>query len=191
MKILCGLGNPGTEYEKTRHNVGFMVCDILSARHGISFSSKKFSGWFAGGTIFGEKILLLKPLTYMNRSGQSVGPAVHFYKLLTSDLVVIHDDVDLALGRVKIKVGGGTAGHKGLRSLVDSLADENFIRIRVGVGRPADSRMDIADFVLSKLSSGEETLFRSSLDQACDAVEAVIKDGPISAMNEFNRITDE
>ena len=146
-KLIVGLGNPGPKYSWTRHNAGFMVLDELARRAGIAVSRKTFSGFFGEGTYRGERLLLLKPQTFMNLSGRSVNPALHFHRLSLQDLIVIHDDLDIPFGRVKLKDGGGHAGHNGLRSLMQELGGGQFARIRVGVGRPLHG--DAADYVLS------------------------------------------
>ncbi len=186
MKLICGLGNPGAKYQNTRHNVGFMICEILSKRHGISITTRKFSGLLGSGRIGNEKTLILLPQTYMNRSGNSLGPALHFYKLETSDLIVIHDDIDLDPGRISIKVGGGTAGHKGLNSLRSNLGNGDFIRVRFGVGRPEIPLMDVSDFVLSKFGKTELKVIEERLLLGADAVESILNDGPARAANIYN-----
>ena len=135
MQIWTGLGNPGEKYAMHRHNVGFMVCDVLAEMHGFGAVQKKFSGWAQEGRIGGEKILLLKPATYMNESGRAVGEALRFYKLGPDALTVFHDELDLAPFKVKVKQGGGTAGHNGLRS-IDQHIGRDFRRVRIGIGHP-------------------------------------------------------
>ena len=135
-KLIVGLGNPGPKYLWTRHNAGFMVLDRLSALAGIPITRKSFSGLSGEGSFQGERLLLLKPQTFMNLSGRSVGEALHFHKLSLSDLIVVHDDLDIPFGRVKLKEGGGHGGHNGLRSLVQDLGSGQFLRVRVGIGRP-------------------------------------------------------
>jgi len=135
MQLWVGLGNPGAKYALNRHNVGFMICDTIAEVHGFGPVQKKFSGWLQEGRIGSEKILLLKPATYMNESGRSVGEALRFYKLGMDDLTVFHDELDLAPFKVKVKHGGGTAGHNGLRS-IDQHLGKDFRRIRIGIGHP-------------------------------------------------------
>lgn len=186
MKLICGLGNPGPEYETTRHNAGFMVCDILSRRHNIPVATRKFSGLSGTGMIGSDKILILKPGTFMNRSGQSAGPAMHYFKVELEDLIVIHDDVDLDTGRIVVKQGGGTGGHKGLRSLIQHLGSPDFYRIRFGVGRPDNPAYDTADYVLSGFSKDEEDMVEQALEDAADAVETLLDKGFVFAANRFN-----
>jgi PTH1 family peptidyl-tRNA hydrolase len=182
--LVAGLGNPGREYERTRHNVGFMVCDELARRHGASFRSK-FSGQLAETRIDGRRAALLKPLTYMNDSGRSVGAAARFFKLPPERLLVLHDEVDLEPGRLQARFGGGLAGHNGLRSVAQHLKTPEFLRLRIGVGRPerGDPR-PVADFVLSPFD--EFTDVEALVQRATDAVESIVRDGLEDAQNRFN-----
>jgi PTH1 family peptidyl-tRNA hydrolase len=182
--LVAGLGNPGREYERTRHNVGFMVCDELARRHGASFRSK-FSGQLAETRIDGRRAALLKPLTYMNDSGRSVGAAARFFKLPPERLLVLHDEVDLEPGRLQARFGGGLAGHNGLRSVAQHLKTPEFLRLRIGVGRPerGDPR-PVADFVLSPFD--EFTDVEALVQRATDAVESIVRDGLEGAQNRFN-----
>lgn len=184
--MICGLGNPGAGYQNTRHNVGFMICEILTRRYGITVATRKFSALVGSGRIDAEKVIILMPQTYMNRAGQSIGPALHFYKLDISDLIVIHDDIDLEPGRIGVKVGGGTGGHKGLRSLQSHLGTPDFIRVRFGVGRSSHPEMEVSDFVLSSFSKEESSLIHERLDMAADAVVDILENGPLIAANKFN-----
>ena len=184
MKLVAGLGNPGQEYAATRHNVGFMVADLLAARLGVYTWSRKFKGRLATGDLGGERVILLKPETYMNLSGDSVQPAVAFYRLEPADLVVIHDDVDFELGRLAVKVGGGHGGHKGLRSIGQRLGLD-YVRVRLGVGRPA--RGDVSNHVLGAFKGDERAVIDELVERAADAVEAIIRDGAKQAQNRFNR----
>ena len=154
-KLIVGLGNPGSKYQWTRHNAGFMVLDRLSDIAGISVARKKFSGFYGEGDWQGDHLLLLKPLTFMNLSGRSVVEALRFHKLHLKDVVVIHDDLDIPFGKVKFKEGGGHAGHNGLRSLVAELGSGDFTRVRVGIGRP--SRGDVVDYVLNRFTDDEQS----------------------------------
>ena len=146
-KLIVGLGNPGSKYQWTRHNAGFMVLDRFSKDAGIAVTRKNFSGLYGEGTYHGERLLLLKPQTFMNLSGRSVAAALNFHKIDIQDLIVIHDDLDIPFGRVKLKEEGGHAGHNGLRSLLQELGSGRFVRLRIGIGRPLH---DVAaDYVLS------------------------------------------
>ena len=154
MHLLVGLGNFGKEYEKTRHNFGFMLLDQIIADYRFSVVGKKFSSEVFSGEIAGEKIVAINPQTYMNNSGVAVLEAVQFYKIPPENIIVFHDEIDLALGTVKMKIGGGNAGHNGLKS-IDSVIGKEYWRVRLGVGRPANAEFEIADFVLSKFLRDE------------------------------------
>ena len=182
--LVAGLGNPGREYAPTRHNVGFLVCDELARRHGGSFRGK-FSGELAEVRIDGARVALLKPQTYMNESGRSVGAAARFFKLEPEQLLVVHDEADLDLGRLQARGGGGLAGHNGLRSVAQHVRSQDFLRLRVGVGRPerGDPR-PVADFVLSPFSPEDDV--EALVDRAADAVETVVRDGLDEAQQRFN-----
>jgi PTH1 family peptidyl-tRNA hydrolase len=182
--LVGGLGNPGREYARTRHNVGFMVCDELARRHGASFRSR-FSGDLAELRLDGRRIALLKPQTYMNESGRSIGAAVRFFKLPPDRLLVLHDEVDLDPGRLQARLGGGLAGHNGLRSIAQHLKTQEFLRLRIGVGRPTrgDPR-PVADFVLSPFD--ELVDVEALVGKAADAVETIALEGLEEAQNRFN-----
>jgi|SRR5689334_1255435 PTH1 family peptidyl-tRNA hydrolase len=182
--LVAGLGNPGREYERTRHNVGWLVVDELARRVGGSFRSK-FSGRLAEVRLDDQRLALLKPETYMNESGRSLGAAVRFFKVAPSDLVVVHDDVDLDEGRLQARLGGGLAGHNGLRSIAQALGTPEFLRMRIGVGRPGrgDPR-SVADYVLSDFAS--ETDIDALVARAADAVEALAREGLDEAQRRFN-----
>ena len=183
-KLIVGLGNPGSKYTWTRHNAGFMVLDTLSRANGIPVARKSFSGLTGEGTLHGERLILLKPQTFMNLSGRSVLEAMQFYKLANSDLLVIHDDLDIPFGKVKLKEGGGHGGHNGLRSLQQHLGGGQFARLRVGVGRPIHG--DAADYVLSPFSKEELAELPRLLDELSRLVELVISEGLPKAMSLFN-----
>jgi peptidyl-tRNA hydrolase, PTH1 family len=182
--LVAGLGNPGREYARTRHNVGFMVCDELARRHGASFRSK-FSGELAEMRLDESRIALLKPQTFMNESGRSVGAAVRFLKVPPGSLLVLHDEVDLDPGRLQVRLGGGLAGHNGLRSIAQHLRTQDFARLRIGVGRPerGDPR-PVADFVLAPFD--ELVDVDGLVARAADAVETIAQDGLEEAQNRFN-----
>jgi len=183
-KLVAGLGNPGSKYLWTRHNAGFIVLDELSRRTGIPIARKTFSGLFGDGAWHGNRLLLLKPQTFMNLSGRSVNPALNFNRLTLGDLVVIHDDLDIPFGRVKIKEGGGHAGHNGLRSLMQEMGSGDFTRIRVGIGRPV--RGDAADYVLSPFSRDELAQLPRLLDGVIELLELLLEEGALKAMTLFN-----
>ena len=181
--LVAGLGNPGREYANTRHNVGFMVADELARRHGASFRSK-FSGEVAELRLDG-RVALLKPQTFMNESGRSVGAAVRYFKVPPEALLVVHDEVDLEPGRLQARLGGGLAGHNGLRSVAQHLRTGDFLRLRVGVGRPErGDRRPVADFVLSPFAP--ELDVGSLVARAADAVELVATEGLEAAQQRFN-----
>jgi peptidyl-tRNA hydrolase, PTH1 family len=182
--LVAGLGNPGREYADTRHNVGFMVCDELARRHGASFRSK-FSGDLAELRLDDARVALLKPQTYMNDSGRSVGPAARFFKVDPRDLLVVHDEVDLEPGRLQARRDGGLAGHNGLRSIAQELGTRDFLRLRVGVGRPerGDPR-PVADFVLSRFSA--EVDVDGLVERAADAVATLVHEGVEETQQRFN-----
>src|ERR687885_1361965 len=182
--LVAGLGNPGREYERTRHNVGWLVADELARRHGGSFRSK-FSGRVAEMRLGDLRLALLKPETYMNESGRSVGAAARFYKVSPERALLVHDDVDLEEGRLQARLGGGLAGHNGLRSIAQHLGTNDFLRLRIGVGRPGrgDPR-SVADYVLSPFDPEEDE--DGLVVRAADAAEAIARDGLEAAQQRFN-----
>ena len=183
MHLIVGLGNPGAEYYDTRHSVGFAVADLLAERSGSGFH-KKFKGELGRARVAGTSCLLLKPLTYMNRSGVSVALAGAYFRVPPEDMIVVHDEVDLPFGRLRVKVGGGHAGHNGLRSLVDALGSRDFARIRMGVGRP--QRGTMSDHVLSGWRAEEREWVDDLITRGADAVTEILRNGPTAAMNRFN-----
>ena len=184
-KIIVGLGNPGPKYQWTRHNAGFMVLDRLSAISGIPVTRKKYSGLFGEGSWNNAQLFLLKPQTFMNLSGQSVLTAMRFHNLSVKDLVVIHDDLDVPFGQVRLKDGGGSAGHNGLRSMVSELGDGSFARVRVGIGRPAHG--DVVNYVLSDFTKVEFSLLPTVLDNILDLLSTYINEGLSKAMSLYNK----
>jgi peptidyl-tRNA hydrolase, PTH1 family len=182
--LVAGLGNPGREYERTRHNVGWMVVDELARRHEGSFRSK-FSGQLAEVRDDERRLALLKPETYMNVSGRSVGAATRFFKVDPGSLLVVHDDVDLDPGRLQARLGGGLAGHNGLRSISDALGTQDFLRLRIGVGRPGrGDRRPVADYVLSSFEP--EVDVEEVVSRAADAVDVIVREGLEPAQQRFN-----
>ena len=182
--LVAGLGNPGREHEHDRHNVGWMVVDELARRHSGSFRSK-FSGRVAEVRVGGRRVALLEPETYMNDSGRSVGAAARFFKVDPSDLVVVHDEVDLEPGQLQLRLGGGLAGHNGLRSIAQVLGTQEFGRLRVGVGRPGrGDRRSVADYVLSPFEVEDDPA--EIVKRSADAVEALLTEGLGSAQQRFN-----
>jgi peptidyl-tRNA hydrolase, PTH1 family len=182
--LVAGLGNPGREYERTRHNVGWLVVDELARRHGGSFRSK-FSGRLAETRLDDLRVALLKPETYMNESGRSLGAAARFFKVDPASVLVVHDDVDLVPGRLQARLGGGLAGHNGLRSIAKGLGSQDFLRLRIGVGRPGrgDPR-DVADYVLAPFEPDEDV--DALVSRATDAVEMLAREGLERAQASYN-----
>lgn len=182
--LVAGLGNPGREYERTRHNAGWMVVDELARRTGTSFRGK-FSGKLAEARLGELRLALLKPETFMNESGRSVGAAARYFKAPADTLLVVHDDVDLEPGRLQARLGGGLAGHNGLRSIAQALGSQDFLRLRVGVGRPGrgDPR-PVSDYVLSEFEPDVDV--DGLVTSAADAVETIVRDGLAAAQARFN-----
>ncbi len=182
--LIVGLGNPETKYSGSPHNVGFMVVEELARRHGISVRGK-FSGKVGDLRLESTRVVVLQPLTYVNRSGESVRQAMRFYKLPPEALVVVHDEVDLMPGRIQVRAGGGLAGHNGLKSIASHLGTEDFLRVRIGVGRPGrGDRRSVADYVLSRFSPDIDV--EGIVARAADAVELIARDGLDEAQRRFN-----
>ena len=182
--LVAGLGNPGREYERTRHNIGWLVLDEVARRHGGSFRSK-FSGRLAEIRLDGLRLALLEPETYMNESGRSIGPAARFFKAPSETVLVVHDDVDLEPGRLQARLGGGLAGHNGLRSIAAALGTQDFLRLRIGVGRPGrGDRRPVADYVLSEFE--REVDVEALVARAADAVGTIAREGVDAAQQRFN-----
>jgi PTH1 family peptidyl-tRNA hydrolase len=185
VRLVVGLGNPGPEYEATRHNVGFMVLDRLAADSpGVRFNRHRF-GLVAS---YGRGVFLLKPLTFMNLSGDAVAPMMRFLRLDPRQLLVVSDDLDLDLGRIRLRARGSAGGHNGLKSITARLGTEEYARLRIGIGRPADPRYPVIDWVLSRFAPDERDRLDESLASACGAVDAVLHDGVESAMNRWNAV---
>jgi PTH1 family peptidyl-tRNA hydrolase len=183
--IVAGLGNPGERYEKTRHNLGARVVELLVERMGTRLKRHKSGCLVAEGRLAGSAVVLARPTTYMNDSGRPLARLVRFYKQPPARLLVVHDELDLAFGVMRVKSGGGTAGHNGVASLVAHLHSKDFLRLRIGVGRPPGGR-DPVDYVLSRFTSTERGELELVLQEAADAVERVIEVGAERAMNELN-----
>lgn len=173
MKAIIGLGNTGSEYENTKHNIGFLFIDTLSINYNISLNLKKYSCISGTGNILGKEVLLAKPLTYMNRSGVAVKSILDVFTLTHGDLIIVHDDIDIQLGRVKKKEKGGDAGHRGIRSIIGSIHADNFLRIRIGVGRPPHM-LSVSDYVLSPFKNHELDTVRGSINTAIQKVEEIL-----------------
>jgi peptidyl-tRNA hydrolase, PTH1 family len=182
--LLVGLGNPGAEYANHRHNLGFMVAERLRGRlAGAPGFREKFSAEMVKGTLGGEVVVVLRPLTYMNLSGRSVQRAAAFFQIAVADVVVIHDDLDLPWRTIRVKVGGGAGGHNGLRSVTSELGSPDYVRVRIGIGRPPHSGHD---HVLSEFDPIEKRELDGVLDRATEAVESIVTRGTARTMNEFN-----
>jgi peptidyl-tRNA hydrolase, PTH1 family len=183
--IVVGLGNPGDEYATTRHNAGARVVELLAERAGVKFKRHKSGCLVAETTVGGRPVVLARPISYMNESGGPVGRLVRWYKADPTELMVVHDELDIPFGEVRVKIGGGTAGHNGLGSIVSHLHTKDFLRVRVGVGRPR-AREGAVGHVLDGFSSAERKELPFVLDRAADAVERILEVGAERAMNEFN-----
>ena len=173
MKLIVGLGNPGIEYAETRHNIGFMVATRVADRSGIALKRKGYQGFYGVGRVAGEEVTILLPQTYMNRSGASVAPAYQSLDIAPGDLIVIHDEIDLAFGCLRIKLGGGHGGHNGLRS-TDEMISKEYILVRMGIGKPAD-KARVVKYVLEPFSKEEQTHLESWIKHTADAVEMLLK----------------
>ena len=184
--LLVGLGNPGTQYENTRHNVGFLVADELAERQNAPIQRLKFKALTNLLTISGEKVLVMKPVTYMNLSGEAVRQAVDFYKIPPERVLVVSDDTALAVGRLRIRKGGSAGGHNGLKNIIQHLGTDQFPRVRVGVGEKPHPDYDMADWVLGKFVGEDKKTVDAAVKRAADAVECLLKEGPDRAMNRFN-----
>lgn len=183
MKMLVGLGNPGKKYSLTRHNIGFKVLEELARRHRIEKEESRFDAITAHLRLEREKLLLVKPLTFMNLSGRAVRPLFNWYKLDLSELLVVYDDMDLPPAAVRIRAFGGAGGHKGMLSICESLGSRDFARIRIGIGRPPGGAID---WVLSEFDPLEKPLIRDAVEKAANAVECWVKDGIDLCMNSYN-----
>ena len=186
MKIVLGLGNPGPEYASHRHNIGSWCADRLAARLGIRLRRVDRNVRQALGQVAGVPVVVARGMTFMNDSGRAAARLLEWHGATVADLVVAHDDVDLELGTVRVKNGGGHGGHNGLRSVIERLGESDFIRVRIGVGRPVSSRLDLADWVLSDFARDERPLAEQMADRAVDVAESIVTAGVDEAMNRFN-----
>ncbi len=184
--LLVFLGNPGPKYECTRHNAGFMAADALAKKLGVSINRARFKALTASAEINGEKVLLMKPQTYMNLSGEAVGEAARFYNIHPEHVIVVSDEVSLPLGKLRVRMKGSAGGHNGLKSIIASLGSDNFPRVRIGVGAPPHPDYDMADWVLSVFRNQDLEDMLSAADKAAEAVITYVTDGPERAMNRFN-----
>ena len=184
--LLVGLGNPGDRYELTRHNVGFMVADQLAERHHIPIQKLKHMALTNTFTLGEEKVLLMKPVTFMNLSGESVGEAARFYQVPADHVLVISDDISLPLGKLRFRLGGSAGGHNGLKSIIQHLGTDQFPRLKVGVGEKPHPDYDMADWVLSKFTGEDQKVILAAVDRAADGVECFLTQGPDRAMATYN-----
>lgn len=186
VKLIVGLGNPGKQYETTKHNIGFLTLDALAANLGLSFNKTKFKSIYAEGNIGTEKVILVKPQTFMNLSGESVRPWMDYFDLTEEDVVIIYDDMDLPVGKIRLRQQGGHGGHNGVKSLIQHMGTQNFNRIRVGVGRPFPSQ-DVISHVLSPFSKDTVDDMKNSIHESVDAIKYWVNDKTfLETMNEFN-----
>ncbi len=187
--LVVGLGNPGLRYRKNRHNAGFMAVERVAGKTGIEISKTDFGGTYGSGFHGETKLIVFKPETYMNNSGEPVRKIMNFYGIEKENLVVAHDEVDLPVGRIQVKLSGGSAGHNGIKSVAASVGNE-FARVRIGVGKPAPGGMDVADYVLADFDGSEMETVAQSIDTAAAAVCEIVSDGVAEAMNRHNQILE-
>src|SRR5262245_39619408 len=189
MKLVVGLGNPGSKYDGTRHNAGFAALDLAAARHGVQWESAPRGIEALVGRWRARDVVLAKPLTFMNLSGAAIVPILHFYKIDVPDLLVVVDDVNLEAGRLRIRSGGSAGGHNGLKSIIASLGTDQFSRLRIGVG--GGSGRDLSPHVLGKFGAEEEAVVEAAIERAVEASEVFVADGVVAAMNQYNRKDDK
>jgi PTH1 family peptidyl-tRNA hydrolase len=187
VKLILGLGNPGRGYHWTRHNVGFLLLDGLANKHRIEVTRRGMKSHYGRGRIGTEEVILAKPQTFMNLSGEAARRLLQFFKIPPKNLVVLHDDLDLPWGRLRIRVRGSHGGHKGIQSIIEALSDDGFIRFKIGIGRPGRREQDPADFVLEPLAGGEREEFRKMIEGHVEALEVLILEGPQKAMSCFHK----
>jgi PTH1 family peptidyl-tRNA hydrolase len=187
LKLIVGLGNPGTGYKNTRHNIGFLAADNIAGRNHLIFKESSFNAQICTGTAYGESIILAKPRTYMKLSGDAVSGITEHYNLPPEDIIVIHDDMDIDFGRIKIKTRGGSAGHRGIESIIYNLQSDEFLRIRVGIGKPADNAEPV-DYVLQNFKEEENKKLTQVLDNINNCIETIYKSDPETAMNKFHAV---
>ncbi len=186
MKLIVGLGNIGKEYDETRHNAGFMTIDHFAEKHNFEFNKQKFDAMIADGIVNGEKVILAKPTTYMNESGRSVRQIVDFYKLSPEDVLIVHDDMDLATGRLRLRQKGSAGGHNGIKSIIAHLGTEKFKRLRIGIDHP--EKQKVVDWVLTRFSLDQRAEFDVGMNEAVDAIDDWLEnDDFMKTMNKFNK----
>lgn len=185
MKLIAGLGNPTPQYEGTRHNVGFEVLDRMAEQYRIPLDTAKHKGFYGKGRVEGQQVILLKPMTYMNLSGESVAEAARYFKIAPEDVIVVYDDINLDVGRLRIRPKGSAGGHNGMKNIIAHLGTDVFPRIRVGVGMKPP-RMDLAAYVLSRFSAEEQAVMEAAYDRACQAAVLLLQGQMEQAMNTYN-----
>jgi len=186
MYIITGLGNPGRDYVNTRHNTGFEAIDDIASKYNIKISKEKFKGYYGEGFIGGEKIILLKPQTFMNLSGECLRDFVHWYKIDPENIIVIYDDISLPVGKMRIRPKGSAGGHNGIKNIIYQLGTDVFPRIKIGVGSPENKEYDLIDFVLGKFTKEETEILVKTVIKSSEAVESIIKNGTEKAMSVYN-----
>lgn len=191
MYLVAGLGNPGKQYETTRHNIGFETIDYISRKYGVKVNKIKFKGLLGEFSVDGEKVILLKPQTYMNLSGESVREAADFYKIPCQNIIIVYDDISLPTGSVRIRAKGSAGGHNGIKSIIYQLQSDNFPRIKIGVGAPKHKDYDLKDFVLARFSNDESQSIISAVETVPDAICEIIKNGCDKAASKYNKTVKE
>ncbi len=185
MKLIAGLGNPGSEFAQTRHNIGFEVIDAFAEANHIALDQLKFNAQFGKGVINGEAVLLVKPLTYMNLSGEAIQPLMNFYKLSIEDLLVVYDDMDLPVGKIRLRQKGSAGGHNGIKSIIQHSGTQEFKRVRIGIGRP-NGRQPVVDYVLKRFDEEDQKVMGDAIDKARKACEEWLSQPFLQVMNAFN-----
>jgi peptidyl-tRNA hydrolase, PTH1 family len=186
VKIIVGLGNPGIPYRMTRHNIGFQIIDRLAKISHIPIRTKRFKSLYGTGWIESQQVILAKPMTFMNHSGEAVKKAADFFHLGMEDLIVVHDDLDLAFGRLRFKRRGGDGGHQGIRSIIERMGGNNFLRLKVGIGRPPQG-MDPAEYVLETFDKAEQSCLNQILSHSAESIKVMVLEGLEKAMNQFQK----
>jgi len=186
VKVIVGLGNPGVRYEGTRHNVGFQVVDRLAEISHILISTKRFKSLYGTGSIDSQKVILVKPMTFMNRSGEAVKRIIDFFQVGIEDLIVIHDDLDLSFGRLRFKRRGSDGGHQGVRSIIESIGRNTFLRLKIGIGRPPQE-VDPAEYVLASFDEIQESHLEGILSRAAESLRVMLLEGIETAMNRYQK----
>jgi peptidyl-tRNA hydrolase, PTH1 family len=191
VKLVVGLGNPGRTYRWTRHNMGFWLVEELAKEEGIEVSRRGLNAFYGRGRIGRQEVILAKPQTYMNRSGEAVNQLLRFFKIPPEKLIVFHDDLDLPCGEIRIRLRGGHGGHQGVKSIITALGDDGFIRVKIGIGRPVHQNQDPADYVLEPVGGAVKAELQTAVARATQAVGVLLAQGPEEAMNRFHAASAE